>query len=142
VQSYIFGITLLQNVQYVLMRPCNAVRRPHDKRAGTTQGTTAMQISSGMREGLAIGIGAALGTATAGGAYVALTSDDPGTKQIAGVVAGSALLGAAGISALMLRHPNLRPDVAMGAIGFVGLPALLATGMIENRTELRSPDQT
>jgi hypothetical protein len=91
-----------------------------------------MQISAGMREGLAIGIGALLGTTVAASTWVALTNDDPGTKRTAGIVAGAAALGTAGIAALMLRQPNLRLDVATGAIGFFGLPAMLATGMIQN----------
>jgi hypothetical protein len=101
-----------------------------------------MQLSGAMREGLAIGAGALLGSVAAGSAYVALSSDDAGTKQTAGIIAGSTLLGTAGIAALMLRTPALRGDVAMGAIGFVGLPALLATGVIQNHASLASPDQT
>jgi len=91
-----------------------------------------MQLSTGMREGLAVGIGALLGTTVAGGAYVALTTDDEGTRRTAGIIAGAAALGTAGIAALMLRQPNLRPDVAMGAIGFLGLPSLIGTGLIQN----------
>ena len=91
-------------------------------------------ISAGMREALAIGIGATLGVATAGGAYVALTADDPGTKRTAGIVAGGAFATAAGLGALLLRSPAARPYAGMGAIGFVGLPAMLATGLIQSHT--------
>ena len=101
-----------------------------------------MQLSGALREGLAIGAGALLGTVAAGSAYVAFSSDDAGARKTAGIIAGSTLLGSAGIAALMLRNPGLRADVAMGAIGFVGLPALLATGVIQNHASLGSPDQT
>ena len=94
-----------------------------------------MQLSSGVREALAIGVGAALGVATAGGAYVALTSEDAGTKRAGGIVAGASVLSAAGIGALLLRSPATRPDALVGALGFVGLPGLLATGVIQNRRD-------
>jgi hypothetical protein len=94
-----------------------------------------MQLSTGMREGLAIGIGAALGITTAGGAYVALTSDDAGAKRVGGIVAGAGVLTAAGIGAVLLRSPATRHDALMGALGFAGLPGLLATGVIQNRRD-------
>jgi hypothetical protein len=94
-----------------------------------------MQLSSGVREALAIGIGATLGAATAGGAYVALTSDDAGAKRVGGIVAGAGVVTAAGIGALLLRSPSTRPDALIGALGFVGLPAMLATGVIQNRRD-------
>ncbi len=112
--------------------------------AATTRGGTTtnrwtndgdhMQISPGMREALAIGIGATLGMATAGGALVALHADDDGSRRIGGIVAAAGLTTAVGIGALMLRSPTLRHDAALGALGFVGLPSLLATGVIQNRS--------
>ena len=87
-----------------------------------------------MREGLAVGIGAALGMATAGGAYAALTSDDAGAKRVGGIVAGASVVTAAGVGALLLRTGH-RPDALIGALGFVGLPSLLMTGVIQNRRD-------
>ena len=93
-----------------------------------------MQISSGMREALAIGVGATLGVVAAGGAAVAVTSDDQHTRRAGGIVAGSVLATSVGVGALMLRSPTLRYDAMLGALGFVGLPSLLMTGMIQNRS--------
>jgi hypothetical protein len=94
-----------------------------------------MNISSGMREGLAIGIGAVLGSAAIGGGIVALTSGDDQTRKVAGIVAATGLATATGLGALLLRSPATRPDVMLGAMGFIGLPSLLATGMIQNRRD-------
>jgi hypothetical protein len=94
-----------------------------------------MQISSGMREALAIGVGALLGVTAAGGALVAFTSDDSSARRTGGIVAGVATTTAAGLGALLLRSPASRPQALMGALGFVGLPSMLATGLIQNRRD-------
>ena len=91
-----------------------------------------MQISAGMREALAIGAGAVLGMATLGGGVVALTNDDPSLRRTAGIVAGFGLATTAGIGALLLRSPATRPDAMLGALGFIGLPSMIATGFVQN----------
>jgi hypothetical protein len=96
-----------------------------------------MQISPAMREGLAIGIGAVLGVTTAGGAIAALTAEDPAARRIGGIVAGTGLATAAGLGALLARSPATRPDAMLGALGFFGLPSLVATGFIQNASHHR-----
>lgn len=94
-----------------------------------------MQISPGVREAIAIGVGATLGMVAAGGAVTALNAEDSGTRRIGGIIAGTTLLAGATVGALMLRSPALRHDAALGALGFVGLPSAIATGIIQNRRD-------
>lgn len=94
-----------------------------------------MQISSGMREALAVGIGATLGAVTAGSAFVAITGDDAETRRVGGIIAGTALATTTTIGALTLRSPALRHDVVLGALGFVGLPSMITMGLVQNRRD-------
>jgi hypothetical protein len=95
-----------------------------------------MNISPGMREAIGIGAGAVLGLVTAGGALAALTAEDAGARRTGLAVAGTALLTAAGTGALLLRSPATRPDAIRGALAFVAMPSLIATGVIQNHRDL------
>jgi len=91
-----------------------------------------MTMTAGMRTSLAVGVGAALGMVAAGGAFVAVNADEPGVKRNAWITAAVGAGSAAAIGAASIFSPGLRPYVALGAIGFLGLPAMLTTGMIQN----------
>ena len=93
-----------------------------------------MQISVGAREMIAAAVGGLLGVAAAGGTYAAFTADEPSTRRAGGIVAGAALLGGAGLGAALLRS-GAGSFAAMGAVGFVGLPAVVGTGLLQTERD-------
>lgn len=94
-----------------------------------------MGLSVRAYDNIAIGIGAVLGSITAGGALAAVTSTDAQTKKTGTAIAGIGLGTAAGLGALMLRSPTTRSFATLGALGFVSLPSLIITGMIQNNRD-------